>query len=294
MIAITGANGNLGKLVVRGLLEKVPANEIIAAVRDPEKSDDLRDLGVEVRKADYDDPKTLTQAFTGIEKLLLVSAVVPGERLRQHNAVIDAAKQAGVKLIAYTSMLHADTSTMLLATEHKQTEEYLKEAGLKFVLLRNGWYLENHTGTLPSALTHGAIMGCAGPGRFASASRADYAGAAVTVLTEPGHENKTYELAGDHSFSMYEFAEEVSRQAARSVVYNNVTAVEYGAALLSFGLPKMIVEVVIDADSKSAKGELDSSSRDLSMLIGRDTTTFSQAIKSALQPLSNSAATPHQ
>ncbi len=287
MIAITGANGNLGKLVVKGLVEKIPASEIVAAVRDPEKSDDLLDLGVEVRKADYDDPKTLTQAFTGVQKLLLISAVVPGERLRQHKAVIDAAKQVGVKLIAYTSMLHADTSAMLLATEHKQTEEYLKEAAHTFVLLRNGWYLENHTGALASALTHGAIMGCAGQGRFASASRADYAGAAVTVLTEPGHENKTYELAGDHSFSMYEFAEEVSKQADRSVVYNNVTAVEYEAALLSFGLPQIIVEVVIDADSKSAKGELDSSSRDLSKLIGRDTTTFSQAIKSALQPLSN-------
>lgn|ERR1039458_2613632 len=283
MIAITGANGKLGQLVVKGLLEKLPANQIVAEVRDPEKSGDLRDRGVEVRKADYDRRETLTDALTGIEKLLLISAVVPGERFRQHKAVIDAAKQAGVKLFAYTSMLRADTSTMLLATEHKQTEEYLKESGLTFVLLRNGWYLENHTEALAPALTHGTIMGCAGQGRFASASRADYAGAAVTVLTQPGHENRTYELAGDHSFSMYEFAEEVSKQAGRPVVYNNVTPYEYEAKLLSFGLPQMIVDVVIDADSKSSKGELDSSSRDLANLIGRDTTTFSQAIKLALQ-----------
>ncbi|AXC13536.1 NADPH:quinone oxidoreductase 2 [Acidisarcina polymorpha] len=287
MIAVTGANGNLGKLVVNGLLKTIPANQIVAAVRDPEKSGDLRDLGVEVRKADYDHSETLAEALKGVEKLLLVSAVVPGERFRQHKAVIDAARQAGVKLVAYTSMLRADNSTMLLAAEHKQTEEYLKKSGITFVLLRNGWYLENHTGALGPALTHGSIMGCAGEGRFASASRADYAGAAVTVLTQPGHENKTYELAGDHSFSMYEFAEEVSKQADRSVAYNNVTAAEYEAALLSFGLPQMIVDVVIDADSKSSKGELDSSSRDLSKLIGRDTTTFSQAIKFALQSLIN-------
>jgi NAD(P)H dehydrogenase (quinone) len=283
MIAITGANGNMGQLVVKGLLETIPANQIVAAVRDPEKSGDLRDLGVEVRKADYDRPETLTAALTGIEKLLLISAVVPGERFRQHKAVIDAAKQAGVKLVGYTSMLRADTSTMLLATEHKQTEDYLKESGLTFVLLRNGWYLENHTGALASALSHGAIMGCAGQGRFASASRADYAGAAITVLTQLGHENQTYELAGDNSFSMYEFAEELSKQAGRSVVYNNVTPAEYEAALLSFGLPQMIVNVVIDADSKSSQGELDSSSRDLANLIGRDTTTYPQAIRLALQ-----------
>ncbi|MCL5263294.1 MAG: SDR family oxidoreductase [Acidobacteria bacterium] len=282
MIAITGANGNLGKLIVKGLLKKLPASQIVAAVRDPQKSVDLRDLGVEVRNADYDRPETLFEAFTGIEKLLLISAVVPGERFRQHKAVIDAAKQAGVKLLGYTSMLRADTSTMLLAAEHKRTEDYLNETGLTFVLLRNGWYLENHTGGLAAALAHGSIMGCSGHGRFASASRSDYAEAAITVLTEPGHENKTYELAGDHSFSMYEFADEVSKQAHRTVVYNDVTSTEYKAALLGFGLPQMIVDVVIDADLKSMNGDLDSSSRDLSKLIGRHTTNVSEAIRAAL------------
>lgn len=154
--------------------------------RDPQKSVDLRDLGVEVRNADYDRPETLLDAFTGIEKLLLISAVVPGERFRQHKAVIDAAKQAGVELVGYTSVLRADTSTMLLAAEHKRTEDYLKETGLTFVFLRNGWYLENHTGGLAATLVHGSIMGCSGHGRFASASRSDYAEAAITVLTERG------------------------------------------------------------------------------------------------------------
>jgi NAD(P)H dehydrogenase (quinone) len=282
MIAITGANGNLGNLIVKGLLKKLPASQIVAAVRDPQKSADLRDLGVEVRNADYDRPETLFEAFTGVEKLLLISAVVPGERFRQHKAVMDAAKQAGVELVGYTSMLRAETSTMLLAAEHKRTEDYLKETGLTFVFLRNSWYLENHTGGLAAAFAHGSIMGCSGLGRFASASRSDYAEAAITVLTEPGHENKTYELAGDHSFSMYEFADEVSRQAHRTVVYNDVTATEYKAALLGFGLPQMIVDLVIDADLKSLNGDLDSSSRDLSKVIGRHTTTVSEAIRAAL------------
>lgn len=283
MIAVTGANGNLGQLVIKGLLQVIPATEIVAAVRNPEKADDLRALGVQVREADYDRPETLAEAFKGIEKVLLISAVQPGERLRQHKAVIDAAKHAGVKLIAYTSILRADTSSLILAGEHKATEEYLKHSGLDYVLLRNGWYLENATGGLAPALTHGAIIGSAGDGRFASASRADYATAAVTVLTQTGHANKTYELAGDHAFSMREFAEEVSKQAGRPVVYNNLPPADYEAALLGFGLPKMIVDVVVDADVNSANGELDSSSRDLATLLGRNTTPMADAIKAALQ-----------
>jgi NAD(P)H dehydrogenase (quinone) len=283
MIAITGANGSLGQLVVKGLLQIIPSTQIVAAVRNPEKADDLRALGVQVREADYDRPETLAEAFKGVEKVLLISAVQPGERLRQHKAVIDAAKRAGVKSIAYTSMLRADSSSLVLAGEHLETEKYLKSSGLEFVLLRNGWYLENATGNLALALAHGAMIGSAGQGRFASASRADYAGAAISVLTQPGHANRTYELAGDHSFSMSEFAGEVSKQADRPIVYNNLPPAEYEAALLSLGLPKMIVDVVVDADVKASQGALDSSSRDLSELLGRNTTPFSEAIKLALQ-----------
>jgi NAD(P)H dehydrogenase (quinone) len=283
MIAITGANGNLGHLVVKGLLEVVPATQIVATARSPEKADDLRALGVQVREADYDRPDTLTEAFKGVEKLLLISAVQPGERLRQHKAVIDAAVRAGVKLVVYTSLLRADTSTLSLAGEHKATEDYLKQSGLAYVLLRNGWYQENTTAALALMLAQGAMIGSAGQGRFASASRADYAAAAVTVLTQPGHVNKTYELAGDHSFSMHEFAEEVSKQAGRSFVYNNLPPADYEAALLSLGLPNFVVDVVVDADVKARVGELDSTSRDLAMLLGRSTTPLSESIKVALQ-----------
>lgn len=283
MIAITGANGNLGRLVVKGLLQVVPATQIVAGIRKLEDGDWLRALGVQVREADYDRPETLVEALHDVEKLLLISAVVPGQRLRQHKAVIDAAKQVGVKFVAYTSMLRADTSTLNLAGEHKATEAYLKRSGLEYVLLRNAWYLENTTAAIVPALAQGAMIGCAGEGRFASATRADYAGAAVAVLTQPGHANRTYELAGDQSFSMAEFAEEVSKQTGQTITYKDLPPAEYEAALTSAGLPKMIVDVIIDADVKALHGELDSTSRDLSRLLGRSTTHYSEAIKVALQ-----------
>jgi NAD(P)H dehydrogenase (quinone) len=282
MVAITGANGQLGQLVIKGLLQNTPADQIVAAVRNPEKAHALHDLGVQVRKADYDRPETLLQAFQGVEKLLHISAVVPGERLRQHRAVIDAARQAGVKVVAYTSLLHADSSNLVLAAEHKATEDYLKASGVSYVLLRNGWYLENHTAALPAALQNGAIIGSAGEGRFASASRADYAGAAVAVLTQPGHENKTYELAGDSAFTLDDLAAEVTKQAGVQVAYRNLPAAEYEAALIGFGLPRMLVKVAVDTDLKAHQGILDDSSHDLSRLLGRPTTPLSAAVAAAV------------
>ncbi|MGF6478632.1 SDR family oxidoreductase [Paraburkholderia sp. JPY419] len=283
MIAITGANGNLGRLIVKGLLQAVPAGQIVAAVRSPEKADDLRALGFQIREADYDRPQTLVEAFKGVEKLLLISAVQLGERFRQHRAVIDAARQTGVKLIAYTSLLRADTSNLILADEHNRTEAYLKNTGVDFVVLRNGWYVENHTSGLAAALANSAIIGSAGEGRFAAASRADFADAAVTVLTQPGHANQTYELAGDHAYSLAELAAEVSKQTDRTIVYNHLPASDLEAALLGFGLPKMIVDVVVDADLKASAGELNSDSRDLSRLLRRSTTTLTEAVKVALR-----------
>lgn len=282
MIAITGANGNLGRLAVQGLRDRIPADQIVALVRNPEKALDLLVMGVQVREADYDHPEKLVKALEGVEKVLLVSAVVPGKRLGQHKAVIDAAKQVGVRLIAYTSMLRAETSALALAKEHRETEQYLKNSGLEFVLLRNGWYLENDTEALSTALAQGAIIGSSGEGRYSSASRADYAAAAIAVLTQPGHEGKTYELAGDRSFAMHEFAAEVSTQAGQAVVYKNLSAADFAAALRNVGLPEMIVDVVVDASAKAAQGELESASRDLSQLIGRPTTSVAEAIRGAL------------
>jgi len=237
---------------------------------------------VDVRKADYDAPASLQEALRGVEKLLLISSTVPGQRLRQHQAVIDAARGAGVKLIAYTSMLRADSSRIGLAAEHLATEKYLAASGVDYVLLRNGWYLENHTAALPAAVEHGALIASSGSGRFASASRADYAGAAVAVLTQAGHANKTYELAGDTAFTMDELALAVSKRLHRTVAYRNLPPPEYETALLGMGLSKMIAEVIVDADIYAAAGDLDSDSRQLSRLLGRPTKTLQEAIAATL------------
>jgi NAD(P)H dehydrogenase (quinone) len=283
MIAVTGANGHLGQLVIEGLVERVPANQIIAAVRSPEKASHFASLGVQVRAADYTRPETIGTAFHGAKRVLLISAAEVSQRFRLHKAVIDAAKEAGVELLVYTSLLRANSSELFLAREHKQTEEYIRVSGLPFVILRNGWYLENHTSALAHAVERGALIGSSGDGRFASASRADYATAAVAVLTQLISENKTCELAGDQSFSMAELASEVSRQIGRVIPYQNLAREDYAAILLGLGLPQMTVDVIVDADAKAIRGDLDSTSRDLSRLIGRPTTTLSDAVSSALR-----------
>jgi NAD(P)H dehydrogenase (quinone) len=283
MIVVTGATGKLGKLVIEELLKKVPAGEIVAAVRTPEKAADLAALGVVVRAADYAKPETLATAFAGADKLLLISSNALGAREEQHKAVIDAAVAAKVKLLAYTSVLRADTSKLGLASEHLATEKFVRASGLPFVFLRNGWYLENHTEALGAALQHGAIPGAAGDGRFSSASRADYAGAAAEVLAGDGHENKVYELAGDASYSLSELAATVAKLSGKNVVYNNLGEKEYAGALAGFGLPGEIAEMLADSDTQASKGELESDSRDLHTLLGRTTTTLDEAVKAALR-----------
>jgi len=282
MIVVTGASGKLGHHVINGLLKKVPAGQIVAAVRSPEKAADLAALGVQVRQADYAKPETLASAFAGAEKVLLISSSELGQRVEQHRAVIDAAVAAKVKLLAYTSLLRAGTSKLLLAADHVATEAMVSASGLPFVILRNGWYLENHTEALGPALEHGAILGAANDGRFAAASREDYALAAVAALTGAGHEKKVYELAGDESYTLTDLADEVSRAAKATVVYRNLTQKEYESALLGFGLPAPVAGILADSDAGAAKGELDSKVRDLSTLLGRATTPLADAVRAAV------------
>ena len=283
MIAITGATGNLGREVVRLLLKRVAAPEIVAVVRSAGKAQDLAALGMSVREADYSKPETLTAAFTGAEKVLLISSSEVGQRIPQHIAVVDAAKKAGAKLLVYTSILSADTSPLILAQEHSATEEYIRNSGIAFVILRNGWYLENQTGALAPAITHGAILGAAGDGRFAAAARADYAEAAVAVLTADGHAGRTYELGGDVPYTLPELAAEVSKQTGKTVAYQDLPQKKYAEALVGFGLPEILAQAVADADAGAAKGALDTTSHDLNQLLGRPTTSLSAAVSSALK-----------
>lgn len=283
MIAITGANGHLGQLVVERLLAEIPANQIIAAVRAPENASRFAKIGVQVREADYARPETLRTALYGVKRLLLISASEVGRKFKLHQAVIDAAKEEGVELFVYTSLLRADSSEMFLAGEHRQTEEYLQASDLPFVLLRNGWYLENHTSAVGKAIENGALIGSSNYGRFASASRADYAAAAVAVLRQHGSERKIFELAGDQSFSMEELASEVSKQIGRNIPYRNLSGDDYAAILLASGLPQTTVDVIVDADKEAIQGGLDSTSGDLSTQIARPTTTLAEAVRNTLQ-----------
>ncbi len=283
MIVVTGATGKLGHHVIHSLLEKVPATEVIAAVRDSSKAQDLAGLGVQTRHGDYSEPATLAAAFAGAEKLLLISSNDVENRMPQHKAAVDAAKKAGIRLIAYTSILNADTNEMHLAADHKATEAYIRASGISYVFLRNGWYLENWTEALAPALAHGAILGAAGKARFSAATRKDYAEAAAAVLTGNGHENKVYELAGDTSFHTTELAAEVAKQSGKPVVYQDLPEKAYAEALIGFGLPAPIATMLANSDCEAGKGSLESESKDLSNLIGHPTTPLSEAVREALK-----------
>jgi len=282
MIVITGASGQLGRLVIEALLQTVPAGEIVAAVRHPEKVADLAARGVQVRLADYDQPATLAAAFAGADKLLLISANEVGRRVPQHRAVIDAAKAAGVGLLAYTSLLHADSSPLPLAAEHQETEALIRASGLPAVILRNGWYTENYLAGIPAALQYGVVLGSAAEGRIASAARADYAAAAAAVLTQDDQAGRIYELAGDASYTLAELAAEITKQSGQAVNYQNLPESEFKAALLGAGLPDFLATLLAESDVGASKGGLFDDSHQLSQLIGRPTTSLANMVAAQL------------
>lgn len=282
MIALTGATGQLGQFVVEALLKSVPAKEIVAIVRNPAKAEALSKQGLIVRQGDYNDQAALTQALAGVEKLLLISSSEVGQRAAQHRNVINAAKAAGVKFIAYTSLLHADTSPLGLHVEHVETEKLLAESGIPFALLRNGWYSENYLASAPAALAHGVFLGAAGEGKIASATRADYAAAAARVISEEGHAGKVYELAGDKAWTLSELAALLSEASGKKVVYQNLSEADFAAALKGAGLPDGLAEMLADSDIGASKGGLFDDSQTLSKLIGRPTTSIADSVNDLL------------
>ncbi|WP_338843443.1 SDR family oxidoreductase [Citrobacter europaeus] len=279
MIAITGTTGQLGQHVIESLLKTVPASQIVAIVRNPAKATTLSQQGITVRQADYSDEAALTTALQGIDKLLLISSSEVGQRAPQHRNVINAAQAAHVKFIAYTSLLHADTSPLGLADEHVATEKMLAESGIAYALLRNGWYTENYLASAPAALEHGVFIGAAGEGKIASATRADYAAAAARVISEDGHAGKTYELAGDAGWTLSQLAAELAKQSGKKVVYQNLSEADFAAALKGVGLPAGLADMLADSDTGASKGGLFDDSHTLSKLIGRPTTSLADSVK---------------
>jgi NAD(P)H dehydrogenase (quinone) len=277
--AVTGATGKLGRLAVAALLDRgVPAADVVALVRTPAKAAELAERGVTVREGDYDRPDTLAPALDGVERLLLVSGDAVGQRVRQHSAVVDAAKAAGVQRIVYTSILRADSSTLPLAPEHKATEDLLRQSGIAYTLLRNSWYLENYTDQVGQYLERGEIVGAAGNGRVAAAPRSDYAAAAAAALVANGHDDATYELGGP-PFTFPELAEALSEVTGRTIRYRDVSLPDFTAALLAAGLDEGTAQFVTALEAGTAAGELDTDAADLERLLGRPATPLRDALR---------------
>jgi len=280
---ITGATGQLGRLVVEALLERdVPADEIVATGRAVGRISDLADRGVQVRAVDYDDVESLREAFQGAQRVLLVSGSEFGRRTSQHRNVITAAGEAGVDLLAYTSVVQADQTGMLLAADHLATEKALADSGLPHALLRNGWYLENYTDQLATFLEHGAVLGSAGGGQISAATRADYAEAAAVVLLSDDQAGRIYELGGDVAFTLTELAQTVAEATGRSVEYRDLPASDYTQVLVGAGLPEPYAAILADSDLGIARGDLRVTTGDLGRLLGRPPTTLRDAVQAAV------------
>lgn len=283
-ILITGAAGQLGRLVIDALRRRALTAKLVGLVRDAAKAQDLAARVVELRVADYNDPLALASALVGVDKLLLISSSEVGQRTAQHRNVIEAAVAAGVKLIAYTSLLHADTSPMALALEHRETEALIRASGLPFTLLRNGWYSENYAMGVAAALAHGVVLGAAADGKLSLAARRDYAEAAAVVMSDDAarHAGKVYELAGDQAYTLADFAAEITRQSGKPVRYQDLPEADYKATLIGVGLPEGFAALLAESDAKAAKGSLFEPGQALSQLIGRPTTPLSETVAAAL------------
>ncbi|MEV6925860.1 SDR family oxidoreductase [Dactylosporangium sp. NPDC051485] len=265
-ITVTGATGHLGKLI----LDELKGHDARGVARRPEEA------ASGTRYGDYDKPESLVEAFEGTDVLVFVSASDVGRRTDQHRAVVEAAAAAKVGRIVYTSITRADTNPIPIAPEHLATEEHIRSTGVPFTFLRNNWYLENYTGNLPATLEHGVVLGSAGDGRVAGATRADFAAAAAVVASTDGHDNAIYELGGDHAFTLTELAEALSRRFQSRVSYRDLPVEEYARTLEGFGVPAAFAQILARSDAEIAKGALDVVTGELSRLLGRPTTTLDE------------------
>ena len=278
-IAVTGATGHLGGHVIESLLTReVAAADIVAIVRDEAKAANLATKGVRLGVASYEDEAALAAALEGVDRLVLVSGSEVGKRVAQHTNIISAAKAAGVEFISYTSLLNLDTSELGLAPEHAATEEVLAQRGIDHALLRNGWYWENYASAIDSGRAVGKFFGAAGSAKVSGAARRDYAEAAAVVVTSENQAGRVYELAGSPALTYQGIADEVAAVIGAQVTYIDQTVDEYRATLEGFGLPAAIAQMFAEMDPIIAQGALYSESTDLQDLIGRPSSTVSDAL----------------
>lgn len=281
MFAVTGATGQLGRLTIQSLIERQSHSPIVALARDPARADDLAASGAEVRRFDYDDPAALADALVGIKQLLLISSDDVERRIDQHRAVIDAAIVAGVDFIAYTSVLHADTNPLSVASSHRATETMLRESSILYAILRNGWYSENYLIGADAAIAHGTLLGSTGDGRISGAARADYAEAAAAVLAARPTAAGVYELAGDEAFTLSDVAAALAEASGRPVVYRDLSEAEYADALQQGGVPAAFAATLAEYSAGAAGGTLADDSGTLRRLIGRPTTPLREVVRRA-------------
>ncbi|UPL14913.1 SDR family oxidoreductase [Microbacterium galbinum] len=279
-ILVTGATGQLGRLVIDSLLERgAEPSSIVAGVRDLTKASDIAARGVRTAVVDYDRADTIAAALEGVDSVLLISGSEVGRRTAQHQAVIDAAKAAGVGKLVYTSAPKAPTSDLVLAPEHKATEELIAASGIPAVILRNNWYTENYAGNIAQARETGVVAASVGDGRVASASRKDFADAAAVVLLEDGHLGQAYELGGDVAWTYDELAAAIAEVIGSPVEYRALTAEEHAAALESAGLDAGTVGFVTALDAGIRDGALADTDGTLARLIGRPTTPLVEGLR---------------
>lgn len=284
-IAITGATGQFGSLVIESLLNTVPAGDLVVSVRNPDKANDLKARGVEVRHGDFDKPETLDVAFAGVDRLLIVSADGDNEtRIRQHKAAVDAAAKAGVGFIAYTSVGHAEKSELFLAEVHRVTEEAIRATGIPYSFLRNNWYMENEVGSIQGAVAGAPWVTSAGSGKVGWAARGDYAEAAANVLTGVGHENTVYELSGK-PLTQEELTGIISDVIGKEIKLMQVDDEAYAKIMAEVGVPEVALPIVVAIQRGIREGWLDIESGDLEKVLNRPVTPLADVIRDLVNSL---------
>ncbi|MCM3567709.1 SDR family oxidoreductase [Neobacillus mesonae] len=285
-LLVTGATGKFGTMVVKKLLETVPASDLAVSVRKPEKAEWLKALGVDVRHGDFDVPETLDKAFAGVDRLLIISADGDNEtRIRQHTDAVAAAERAQVKFIAYTSLANAKESTMFLAPPHQAAEEAILNTGIPYCFLRNNWYLENEIGSIQGAMAGAPIVTAAGSGRAGWALKQDYAEAAASVLTGEGHENKIYELSGK-LLTHEELATAIGTVLGKEVLVQQVDDNGYAENMKAAGVPEFIIPFLVNVQRGIKDGALEVESNDFEKLLGRPATPVHEALTQIVKELS--------